>query len=177
MKTNKKDDNLVILYNNKDGIMSVELHDILDVIGKNDYHWSVLEIDFVGDIGERNYTSKQFMQDAVKRENGYFISMDKLRQYSKNMYQLYDCQIIACKDKKNPKEYDTEEEMYATCDIVLELFDFPFWEIRSKDKNLLKKIAKTFEKDNKDPRLEGGYIRGGAEPVPGFEYRYNKNND
>jgi hypothetical protein len=40
--------------------------------------------------------------------------------------------------------YDTDQEMYETCDIVIQMIDSSYWENFSKDEDLINRFAKKF---------------------------------
>jgi hypothetical protein len=51
-----------------------------------------------------------------------------------------------CKDEKFLHRYETEQEMYKTCDIVIDLIDCAFWEVYSQDHSLLYLLKNKFKK-------------------------------
>ena len=52
--------------------------------------------------------------------------------------------VIASKNKENLHRYKEDREMYETCDIVIEMIDGGYWEIFSKDKLIIDKMATKF---------------------------------
>ena len=53
--------------------------------------------------------------------------------------------MIGCNNNKLLHHYETDKEMYETCDIVIEMIDSGYWEVFSKDKTLIDKLAKKFK--------------------------------
>ena len=43
------------------------------------------------------------------------------------------------------RRYNNDQEMYETCDIVIEMVDCGYWEIFSKDEQLINRLAAKFK--------------------------------
>jgi hypothetical protein len=56
--------------------------------------------------------------------------------------------IIGCIDAQKIHWYENCQEMYETCDIVIEMVDSGYWEVFSKDFTLIDRLAAKF-KDTK----------------------------
>ena len=56
-----------------------------------------------------------------------------------------DITLIGCKNETLLHRYDEDQDMYETCDIVIEMFDSNFWEVFSKDESLIDRLAKKFK--------------------------------
>jgi hypothetical protein len=41
--------------------------------------------------------------------------------------------------------YETDQIMYESCDIVIEMFDSCFWEVFSKDEDIINRLASKFK--------------------------------
>ena len=73
------------------------------------------------------------------------ISWEDLNSLSKKFYQIFDITLIGCRDIDLIKRYQNDEEMYNTCDIVIEMIDSGCWEVFSKDRHLIYKLANKFK--------------------------------
>ena len=126
-------------------ILTVKLSDILEEISNgNNFHWSILDLEASGDLGE-DKSMLDFQQNIFKLENGYLINWDELVSLSFKFWQIVDITLIGCKDSSLLEYYETDINMYETCDIVIELIDSGYWEVFSKDEELIKRLAKKFK--------------------------------
>ena len=56
-----------------------------------------------------------------------------------------DIIVIGSKDKDSLHRYDNDQEMYESCDIVIEMVDSNFWEVFSKDPSLIARLKAKFK--------------------------------
>ncbi|MBI5346279.1 MAG: hypothetical protein HZB76_03975 [Chlamydiae bacterium] len=126
-------------------IVSVELPDILKEIQNGDlFHWSILFLEATGHLGEGR-SIPIFEKQIYDSEKGLFITWNELNLLSGKFHQVIDIILIGCKDKNLLRRYDNDQEMYETCDIVIEMFDSCYWEVFSKDKDLINRLAAKFK--------------------------------
>lgn len=127
------------------GIIVVKLYDILEEIHNgNLLSWSILEINGVGYLDERqSYTD--LVNKVKNSKNGLFVSWDELNALSRNFHQIIWLSIIGSKDDKHLHHYKIDEEMYETCDIVIEMIDSFYWEVFSNDEHLINRLAAKFK--------------------------------
>jgi len=78
-------------------------------------------------------------------EKAFLLTFESLLEISKKIFQEINVTIIACKAKENLHHYKEDQEMYETCDIVIEMIDGGFWEIFSKNVKLIDQLAKKFQ--------------------------------
>jgi hypothetical protein len=129
-----------------DSVVTVELLDILQEIHQGSvFYWSILLLDSSGDLGE-GHSIPEFEKEIYDSKNGYFISWKELNELAKKFYQIYDITLIACSNKDLLKRYANDLEMYEKCDIVIEMVDCGYWEVFSKDENLIKRLSLKFKK-------------------------------
>lgn len=127
------------------GTVSVNLPDILEEIHNGEsVHWSILYLYAVGDLGE-NESIPVFEQKINKSLKGFPISWEKLNLIAKKIYQIYDIILIASSNKELLHRYEDDQVMYETCDIVIEMVDCSFWEVFSKDEQLIQRLEKKFQ--------------------------------
>lgn len=132
------------IFDKKNGIICVTLPDILEEIRNgNLLHWSILDLESTGDLGEGK-SIPVFEKQIIEAKNGYFIEWKELNFLSNKFYQIMHLVLIGCRNKDLLHRYDDDQEMYETCDIVIVMFDSWFWEIFSKDENLINKLASKF---------------------------------
>lgn len=127
-------------------VVSVELSDILvEISNGNSFHWSILLLDAMGDLG-KDKPIPEFQKQIKNSERGYFIDWIELNILSQKFYQIIDMILIGCKDKNLLKRYKTEQEMYETCDFVIDMFDSSYWKVFSKDEKFIESLKKKFKK-------------------------------
>jgi hypothetical protein len=128
-----------------DSILRVKLSDILEeVVNGNSFHWVVLFLDGTPNQGQGKLLSE--CETLInKSKNGLPISWEELNLLSSKFSQMFETTILGCKDANLLYRYKKEAEMYKTCDIVLDLIDCAFWEVYSKDGELIARLAKKFK--------------------------------
>ena len=126
-------------------LVSVTLPDILQLIDNgNSYYWSILELEAIGYFDE----GKSYL-DLVKKiddaDRGLFITWDDLRALSTKFHQIVWISIIGSIDERHLHFYKTDQEMFKTCDIFIEMFDSSYWIVFSKNEQLINKITSNFK--------------------------------
>ena|ERR1700722_3926879 len=122
----------------------IGLSEILEII-KNGaaFNWSIL---FLDGMPNREYAKEivVYEREINSSLNGKIIDWENLKLLNARFFQIYETIILGCKDTKLLHRYEDENEMYRICDIVIELIDCAFWEVYSKDKNLIQTIKHQF---------------------------------
>lgn len=130
--------------NSESHAMSIGLHEILKEIDGNAYHWSILEIEAWGSLGE-GQTYEELEKEVNDSENGLLINWNDLEILSRKFQQIIWITIIGSRDKELLRYYQNDKEMYETCDIVIEMIDGGYWEVFSKDTSLINGLAAKFK--------------------------------
>lgn len=132
------------ILDNKNEIVSVKLLDILDVISYGElFNWAIL-YSYVILKPNQGINILELEEKINHSQNGYEINWKNLTQFAEKIHQEIDITIIGCKNKKKMHRYKEDQEMYETCDIVIEMIDSGYWEIFSKDKLIIDKMATKF---------------------------------
>lgn len=119
------------IYDSVGEVVRVTLPVILEEVENgNLYHWSILFLDAMGDLGE-DKSIPVFQEQIYESEKGFFIGWQELDDLSKKFYQVIDIDLLGCKDISLTKRYKSDREMYETCDIVIQMIDSSYWEIFS----------------------------------------------
>lgn len=137
------------IHDGKDGIVGAELPDILEEVFEGEsFHWSILFLEGVADWGRGKALpiSTEEEQEINKSKNGLLINWHDLKILAPKYFQIIDLILIGCKDERSLRRYDTDREMYETCDIMIDLFDATFSEVFSKDKSFINRLAAKFKK-------------------------------
>ncbi|MGE5196633.1 MAG: hypothetical protein ACM3JI_04825 [Anaerolineae bacterium] len=133
------------ILDKKARIVTVELSDILEEINNGDqFEWSLFYLQATGDLG-KGKSIPEFEQQIIGSEKGFFITWKELNNLSQKFWDLMDITVIGCKDKNLLRRYKNDQEMYKTCDIVIEMIDSGYWEVFSKDEQLINRLAEKFK--------------------------------
>ena len=129
----------------KGNILEPTLLDILEEISDgNSLSWSILFLDGTPSPGQGHFLT-EYETKINNSQDGLPIKWEELITLSSKFFQMFETIILGCKDSSLLRRYEKEEEMYTTCDIVIDLIDCAFWEVYSKDQYLLKKLQDKFQ--------------------------------
>lgn len=143
------------IFDIEDGVISVTLLDILQEVFYGAYfYWSILYLEAIGHLGEGK-SVVVFADEILTSERGIFIKWGELNVLAKKFSELIDIILIGCKNEQDLRKYEKNQDMFETCDIVIQMIDSSFWEIFSKDEDFIKRLAEKF-KDIKF--IESDYI-------------------
>jgi hypothetical protein len=127
-------------------VITVKLPSILEEIQDgNAFHWSILYLHSSGNLGE-GISYPAFEAQINHSERGLFITFEELLVLINKLNQIIDIVLIGCKNVEFLKWSDSDQEMYETCDIYIEMHDGCFWEVFSKDENFINRLAAKFKK-------------------------------
>lgn len=134
----------VRILDKRNNVVSVELADILVEIQDGSLcYWSILYLQATGDLGEGK-SIPVFEKQIHDSENGFFIDWIELKNLSKKFWDLMDITLLGCRNQNQLCRYPTEQEMYETCDYVIEMIDSSYWEVFSKDGEFIDRLSEKF---------------------------------
>lgn len=123
----------------------IPLSKILENIPNEDqFSWSLLWLD-VTPLKKEGKEIIELQKKANKSEGGLPYTFESLVKLSRKIFQEINVTIIGCSKKENLRRYQDDQEMYETCDFVLEMVDGGFWEIFSKNTEWINQLAKKFK--------------------------------
>jgi hypothetical protein len=133
------------IEDNKNNVVSVKLQDILKEIQNGDlFNWSILYFYGSGTLKDGK-PIMVFDEEIRKAKKGLLLNWNELNELSNCFSDVWDIVIIGCKDEKLISRYTNYQTMYETCDIVIEMVDSSYWEIFSKDPDLINKLSLKFK--------------------------------
>jgi hypothetical protein len=136
--------NGIRILDGEDNVLRVKLSDILEEISnENSICWSLLFLDGTPAPGHGKFLS-EYENRINNSEHGLRTSWEDLKAITPKFFQMFEITILGCKNANLLRRYSTEEEMYKTCDIVIELIDCAFWEVHSKDQALIERLRQKF---------------------------------
>lgn len=133
------------ILDSENNVVSVKLFNILDLIKNGaSFNWDILVSDIMP-LPEEGEFFIDLENQVKENEKGLIVSWDQLKELSQKIHQEIDLTIIGCKDEKFLHRYENDKDMYEACDIVIEMIDSGYWEIFSKDKELIDKLSAKFK--------------------------------
>ncbi|MBA3238254.1 MAG: hypothetical protein H0T62_07920 [Parachlamydiaceae bacterium] len=126
-------------------VVSVKLQDILKEISNgNLLYWSILH--FYGSGVLKNEKSIEVLEEeANKSEKGFFLTWDDLNELANDLWEIEDMLVIGSKKQEKIIRHKIDQDMYESCDIVIEMFDSCYWEVFSSDEALINRLATKFK--------------------------------
>lgn len=126
----------------------IDLPNVLKVIpnGEN-YHWGVLPFFDPMGVHQKNASKISSKIRSQISENGFaLVTWEEILVLAQGVCQFFDLVLIGCKDLKNLKPYQDDDEMVEKCDIVIMMFDTSWWEVSCKEDQLMQKFMDSFQK-------------------------------
>lgn len=125
--------------------MSIKLPLILEEIHDgNSLYWTILYIEANGDWEEKIPLISE--KSINKSENGFNIKWEDLNFIANCFFQIKDIVILGDKNIKLLRRHENDQEMYEACGVFIEMVDCSFWEVFSKDEDLIYRLAAKFKK-------------------------------
>jgi hypothetical protein len=105
--------------------------------------WSIIYLDATGKLNTELSIADLQLQ-VQQNPNGLHLTWDKLQWLADQHLDIIDISLIGCTDLSLLHKYQSNEEMYAASDIVIELFDSSYWEVYSAHEELLESLTTRF---------------------------------
>jgi hypothetical protein len=122
----------------------VPLSELLDTIPNgNQLNWNVLWFD-VTPIEKEGKLLTEVQKKIKESKEGISYTFESLSELSKKIFQEIEVLVIGSKNRENTHRYKDDQEMYESCDIVIEMIDGSFWEIFSKDPDWIEQLTKKY---------------------------------
>ena len=138
---NAKGLRILDIRNNK----CIPLYEVLNEIAyANQLTWALLWCD-VTSVKEEEEPVASLQRKVNESKDGLHCTFESLLELSSKIFQEIEILIIGCRAKEELHRYEEDQEMYETCDVVIEMVDGGFWEIFSKDVNLIDQLAKKYK--------------------------------
>lgn len=129
-----------------DGAVGVKLQDILEEIPNgNQLHWAILYLYSMGDLSDGK-SILDLEEEINKSQQSYILTWEGLNELTAKFDQVFGIQVMGCKDMKLLVRSDDAEEMYQNSEIFIELIDSAFWEVYSKNEDLIERLTVKFKK-------------------------------
>ena len=122
----------------------LSLANILEKIDGERYFWSVYFLDATGDLGS-GQSIPDFEKKIFDSENGVQFTWADLNSLAKKFYQVIDIVLVGCLDALPRERFSNDEDMFANCDVVVEMVDSSYWLIHSQAQPLITELSKAFK--------------------------------
>ncbi len=124
-----------------EGIEDIGFPKILGEIENGEsLHWAVTFMD-----AYRNLDGEKSCVRVYGKEKILFLNWEELKVFTSNLYYLLEAYVIGCKDEKDLRNYETDREMFESCDISINNIDGMFWEVFSKNEAFIEHLASKFK--------------------------------
>ena len=106
------------------------------------FKWSILFLD-AWRLAQ-NGKAHVFDEKINKSKRGLFVTWNELIAFTSDLIDLEEVYIIGCKEENLLQRYATDQEMFETCDISIILIDCEYWEVFSKNKDLINRFISKY---------------------------------
>lgn len=133
------------IFDSQDNVLNVNIFDVLkEIQNGDDLNWCILFLDGIPTLGEGN-TATEYKNKINKSPEGFKTNWNEIFFVGNYFFQIFEIIILGSKAEEYLHRYDNDQEMYHFCDIVIELIDCAFWQIYSKDLELIDRLKKKFK--------------------------------
>lgn len=134
------------IFEDKYNAVSISPLEILDLISdKEEFNWAILFLDAAGSLHGK-HSLMNFSQKIKISKTGLFLTLGELYDLFSSLDQIIDLDLIGSRNKNRLQRYETDKEMYVSCEIVIRMVDSSYWEVYFHDKILFKKFENRFAK-------------------------------
>ncbi len=129
----------------KDRVLSVEFRDLLkEIENPHEFNWAILSLDVTFNMDVKD-SSIQLYDEIEKSKNGVCVTWKELELLYEDVDTESDMIFMANKNKILLKDHKTVKELYERNDITLDLIDCTFWQVFSKNPDLIDRLFKKFK--------------------------------
>ena len=111
----------------------VQLKDMLNILPKNYWVWSILDFDGIG-IPPQGLSMDEFTALIRKEPSGFSMTWDELTQFANDIEQTFDCLIVCVKSRENLDGMKFSKDDFSECLAVISAFDSSEWSIEVDEK-------------------------------------------
>ncbi|AOS65475.1 hypothetical protein [Actinoalloteichus hymeniacidonis] len=108
----------------------VNLASLLDMVPDNDWVWSVLEFDGLGQVpADLGY--EEFRETVLSSPQGYVMSWRELRAFAAGVRQCFDLTLVAVRDRRVLDSDRFAANDFRACAAVLTASDSTYWSVEA----------------------------------------------
>ncbi len=126
-------------------ILSVSIIDILNCIDDQEgLNWGLFWLEASGEL-PGDMSMVDFEKEINHSQEGKVITWEELKDLGERFYQIIDLLLIGDEQSFNIKRYESDDQMYGSCDYTIELIDSSYWIIHSTKMNSLRRMQELLE--------------------------------
>ena len=125
------------------GFVNFDLAVLLKQFDGSALHWSILELEATGDLGENKHLADVVNQVRTSK-CGLQVSWKELVDLASHLHQVIWGFVIGSQDPEALERYASEAEVSKNCDIVIDVFDTTYCDVYARDQGLLDRISAGF---------------------------------
>lgn len=118
------------------------LSKILSEIDGEEYYWSIFSIEAKG-VGQEQTILN--IQQRAKEEHGYFMRWNDLKFFATKLSKIINITILGGRTAHSLEHYKNTQKQCESCEIVIKKIDNSYWEVFSKDTDLIHRLASKFQ--------------------------------
>lgn len=136
---------IIEINRNTDGILDVDLIDILNVIeAEGDaLSWTLYDLEATGDLGDGN-KMLDLEQEVRDSPTGLRLNWSDLVSLARRLFQVTNATLAG---SGAPIAASGLSEVYAHSEIVLEAIDSSLWRVYAKSDSVIEKLKRAFNAD------------------------------
>lgn len=123
--------------------MAVQLAEVLAAVPENDFVWSILEFNGMGEAPD-SLSINDFEELVSSKPGGLMMSWNELKKISDNFDQTIDCLIVGARTSQDILNARKAGDDFSSCEVVLSLFDSTEWSVWACDSELTETIARVY---------------------------------
>lgn len=120
--------------------VAIQLHTLLALVEENDWTWSVLEFEGVGQA-PYNLWMSDFEDMLIESKKGAIMSWCEINKFATNIEQTYWCIVIATLSADEIVKPTGPEFVPNNCLFAFEAFDSTEWTVWSDDAKIIDAAA------------------------------------
>lgn len=133
------------ISDSKNNVLDVNIYDILEEIKNgNELNWCILFLDGLPLYG-RGCIVNEYKNKINESKGGFIVKWEDIFLIVCEMSQIFEMTILGCSNEMFLHRYDNDQTMYQSCDIVIELIDCAFWQVFSKNHELIDVLKRKFK--------------------------------
>lgn len=125
-------------------ILSVSLKEVLDCVSNSEnIQWSILWLTAVGNLEPESVIAIE--ERANQSANGLEVSWPFLLEFAEKVSQIIEIILLGNTSPEQLHRYENDNEMYSSCDYILELIDSSYWLLHSKNAEFIMTAKKKLQ--------------------------------
>ena len=128
------------------GVLTVDLVRLLDLLGPEgeQLSWRILELEASGDLSRLGRTVQSLEIEVRNSKNGLPITWSDLVILARTLSQVINTKITGYRGELADSQSSGVQDLYNTCEIILEAIDSSLWRIYVRDRKVGDRLRAAF---------------------------------